>query len=95
MLTLHGFPFSNYHNIVKHALMYKGIPFDEHIVYPNTPEMMAVNPTGKAPAMTTEQGTSIAESSVLVDYLEDAYPETPLYPADADARAKVRHNGMR
>ncbi len=25
MITLHGFPFSNYHNIVKHALMAKGL----------------------------------------------------------------------
>ena len=90
MLILHGFPSSNYHNIVKHALMYKGIPFEERIVYPGTPEMMVVNPVGKAPAMTTEQGTHLSESSVLVDYLEDAYPDTPLYPADAEARARVR-----
>jgi glutathione S-transferase len=90
MLILYGFPYSNYHNIVKHALMIKGIPFEERIVYPNAPEMMAVNPTGKVPAMTTEQGTHIAESSVLVDYLEDAYPDVPLYPADPDARAQVR-----
>ena len=90
MLILYGFPYSNYHNIVKHALMIKGVPFEERIVYPNAPEIMAVNPTGKVPAMTTEQGTHIAESSVLVDYLEDAYPDVPLYPADPDARAQVR-----
>jgi glutathione S-transferase len=90
MLTLHGFPFSNYHNIVKHALMQKDIVFEEHIVYPNSPEMMAVNPTGKVPAMTTEAGTALSESSVLLEYLEDAYAEKPLYPADPEARAKVR-----
>lgn len=90
MLTLHGFAYSNYHNIVKHALMHKGIPFTEHVVYPNTPELLAVNPTGKAPAMTTEQGTHLSETNVLVDYLEDAYPQVPLYPADAETRARVR-----
>jgi len=90
MLTLHGFAFSNYHNIVKHALMHKGIPFEEHIVYPGTPELLAVNPAGKVPAMTTEDGTPLAESSVLVDYLEDAYPAVPLYPAEPEARARVR-----
>ena len=90
MLTIHGFPFSNYHNIVKYALMQKGIAFDEHIVYPNSPEMMAVNPTGKVPAMTTEAGTDLSESSVLLEYLEDAYPEKPLYPADPESRAQVR-----
>lgn len=90
MLTLHGFAYSNYHNIVKHALMAKGIPFEEHIVYPGSPELMAVNPTGKVPAMTTESGVHLAESSVLVDYLEDAYPAVPLYPAAAEARARTR-----
>lgn len=90
MLTLHGFPFSNYHNIVKHALMHKQIPFKEHIVYPNSPEMMAINPTGKVPAMTTENGTTLCESSVLLEFLEDAYPDIPLYPSDPDARGKVR-----
>ena len=90
MLTLHGFPFSNYHNIVKHALMQKSIPFEEHIVYPSSPELMKVSPAGKVPAMTTEKGTNISESSVLLEYLEDAYPENPLLPADIEARAKVR-----
>ena len=90
MLTLHGFPFSNYHNIVKHALMQKGVSFDEHICYPHSPEMMAVNPTGKVPAMTTEKGTKLSESSVLLEYLEDNYPDTPLLPADPEARAQVR-----
>jgi glutathione S-transferase len=90
MLTLHGFAYSNYYNIVKHALMIKGIPFEEQILYPNTPELLAVNPAGKAPAMTTEQGSYLAESSVLVDYLEDAYPQTPLYPAGPEARARTR-----
>lgn len=90
MLTLHGFPFSNYHNIVKHALMHKGVPFEEHIVYPGMPELLAVNPTGKAPAMTTEKGTNLSESSVLLEYLEDAYPEHPLFPADIEERGRVR-----
>ena len=90
MLTLHGFAYSNYHNIVKHALMHKGIAFTEHVVYPNSPELLAVNPTGKAPAMTTEQGTHLSETNVLVDYLEDAYPQVPLYPADAENRARAR-----
>ena len=90
MLTLHGFPFSNYHNMVKHALMHKGIPFEEHIVYPQSPELLKISPTGKVPAMTTEKGTNISESSVLLEYLEDAYPENSLYPRDVEARAKVR-----
>ena len=90
MLTLHGFPFSNYHNIVKHALLLKAVPFVENICYPHTPDMLAVNPTGKAPAMTTQMGTNLSETSVLLEYLEDKYPEHSLYPADVELRAKVR-----
>jgi len=90
MITLHGFPYSNYHNMVKHALMLKGVAFEERIEYPNTPSLLQVNPIGKVPALTTERGTCLGESSVLLDYLEEAYPDTPLYPADAEARAQVR-----
>lgn len=90
MLTLHGFPYSNYHNMVKHALMLKGVPFEERIEYPNTPSLLEVNPVGKVPALTTEAGTRLAESSVMLDYLEEAYPEMPLYPTSAEARAQVR-----
>lgn len=90
MLTLLGFSYSNYHNIVKHALMYKGIPFEEQLAYSNSPEVLAVNPVGKVPAMTTAHGTHLGESSVMVDYLEEAYPDKPLYPRDAEARARVR-----
>jgi len=90
MLKLHGFPFSNYHNIVKHALMVKGVDFEEHITYPGSPELAAVNPLGKVPAMTTEAGTALSESSVLLEYLEDKYPETPLFPANPEERGKVR-----
>lgn len=49
-----------------------------------------MNPLGKVPAMTTESGGCLAETSVLVDYLEDKCPAGPLYPADAEARARVR-----
>jgi glutathione S-transferase len=90
MLTLHGFAFSNYFNIVKHVLLYKGIPFEDNTVYPHMPELLAVNPTGKVPALTTEEGTHLAETSVLVDYLEETYPQMSLYPANPDARATVR-----
>jgi glutathione S-transferase len=90
MVTLHGFPFSNYYNMVKHALLVKEVPFTERIAYPGSLEILQVNPGGKVPAMTTEQGTNLAESSVLLDYLEDAWPQHPLYPANADERARVR-----
>lgn len=90
MLTLHGFASSNYYNIVKHCLLHKGIPFNEHRVYPGMPELLAVSPAGKVPALTTASGASLSESSVLVEYIEDAYPDKPLLPKDPEQRAQLR-----
>jgi glutathione S-transferase len=90
MLTLHGFPYSNYYNMVKHALLLKGVPFSENSVYTSSPELVALSPVEKVPVLTLESGENLSESSVLLDYLEDAYPDTPLYPSDALARARVR-----
>ncbi|WP_116364355.1 glutathione S-transferase family protein [Parahaliea mediterranea] len=90
MITLYGFPFSNYHNMVKHALLHKGLDFEESIVYPGSPELLAVNPLGKVPAMRTAQGTALSESSVLLEYLEDAHPQPGLLPRNPDDRARVR-----
>ena len=90
MLTLHGFPYSNYYNMVKHALMLKGIPFEENSVYTASAALLALSPVEKVPVLTLESGDNLSESSVLLDYLEDAYPDVPLYPSDALARARVR-----
>ena len=90
MLTLHGFAYSNYFNIVKHQLLVKGVPYQENRIYPGEPGLLEVSPAGKVPALTTEDGVHISESSVMVDYIEEAYPQHSLYPESAQDRAKVR-----
>ena len=90
MLKLCGFSVSNYYNKIKLTLMEKGIPFEEEVVYPSQDEAVTKDsPMGKVPFMRTDHGI-LTESQVLAEYLEDAYPQTPLYPADAFARAKCR-----
>jgi len=90
MPTLHGFAASNYYNIVKHCLLYKGVSFTENLVYPGASALLAVSPAGKVPALTTDSGMSLSESSVLVEYIEEAYPAKPLLPQDPEQRARVR-----
>jgi len=90
MITLYGFASSNYYNIVKHALLYKEIPFQEDLVFAGSDELLAVNPMGKVPAITTDNGVSLSESSVICDFIEEAYPATPLYPESVTERAVVR-----
>src|SRR5574341_361806 len=44
---------------------------------------------GKVPYLQVN-GTLIRESGVILEYLEDAYPQKPLLPKDPLERAKVR-----
>ncbi len=49
-----------------------------------------INPTGKVPALETDDGQLIAESEVINEYLEDKFPGTALMPSDAEGKAAVR-----
>ena len=91
MITLCGFPVSNYYNKVKMVLLEKGIPFsEERVMTKSTDEaVLACTPLGKIPFIRTPQG-ALCESQVIVDYLEAASPQTPLTPADPWQAAKVR-----
>ena len=90
MLKLYGFTASNYHNKVKLALLEKNIRFEEVIAWPSKEaDHLARSPMGKLPFLDID-GHTITESQVIIDYLEDAYPATPLYPRDPVQRAHVR-----
>ncbi|TBW33420.1 glutathione S-transferase family protein [Siculibacillus lacustris] len=90
MITLCGFGVSNYYNKLKIVLLEKNIAFDEKTIYPwERDAFRDSSPLGRIPYVETEHG-SLSESQVILDYLEDAHPETPLYPAGAFARAKCR-----
>ena len=88
MLTLCGFAGSNYYNKVKFALLEKGVPFNEELVWVGQTDP-ACSPLGKVPYIKTPQG-SLCESEVIMEYIEDQYPQTSLLPADPCAAAKVR-----
>lgn len=89
MLKLHGFSVSNYANMVKHCLIEKGIEFEQvHVTPSQEPEFRAISPMGKIPCLETPQGCLI-ETSVILDYLEDVYPEPALRPADPYERARA------
>jgi glutathione S-transferase len=90
MITLHGFAASNYYNLVKHVLLYKNLPFKEHLVYGGSDELLAISPAGKVPVITTTEGLNISESSVICDFIEETYPTTALYPENTGERAAVR-----
>lgn len=89
MLKLYGFAVSNYYNMVKLALLEKGLPFDEVPFYAGqTAEALAVSPRGKVPVLGVKQGF-INETSVILEYLEHTQEGPSLLPADAFQRAQV------
>ena len=49
-----------------------------------------LNPKGVVPTL-IDDGTVIVESTVIGEYLDDAYPEMPVRPADAKSCAQMRH----
>jgi len=91
MLKLCGFHISNYHNKVRIALMEKGVPFEDDPGCKPSQDaaFLARSPMGKVPFLELD-GRTLAESQVICEYLEDAYPQKPLYPRDALERARVR-----
>ena len=53
------------------------------------PEFLAINPRGKVPTL-VDDGLALWESSAVVEYLEERYPERPLMPQSPAARWQVR-----
>lgn len=89
MLKLYGFSVSNYYNMVKLALLEKGLPFEEVPFYAGTsPEALAISPRGKVPVLRVEQGF-INETAVILEYIEQSQEGVPLLPMDPFERAQV------
>jgi glutathione S-transferase len=79
---------------VRLCLFEKGIPWVDHHVDLKkgeqlTDEYRAVNPHAVVPAL-KHDGRSIIESSVIVEYIDDIYPEPSLSPSDPYGKAQLR-----
>lgn len=73
------------------ALQEKAIAFERcYIDLAAKPDwFMAISPLGKVPLLQLDTDV-LFESAVICDYLEDAYPDHPLHPAQPIQRAKQR-----
>ena len=90
MTKLYGFAASNYYNMAKFALLEKGIKFEEVAAMPSQEsDYKAKSPMGKVPCLETDKGF-LAETNVILEYIEATSANPALVPADAYAAAKVR-----
>ncbi len=94
-LKLYYHPLSSYCHKALIALYENDIPFEPVVVNLMDPvssaEMRAVWPVGKFPVLKDEKrGHAVAESSVIIDYLDTHYARKRLIPADSDAAWQAR-----
>ncbi len=90
MLKLYSMDFNSAGQRVRTALHLKNIPFD----YISVKEIgwdayREVNPQGLMPTLDVG-GQLFAQSTAILEYLEETYPSPPLLPADPVERGRVR-----
>lgn len=94
MLSLYHSPYSTCSQKVRLCLWEKNLPFEvielkfwehEHL----KPEYLKLNPNGVVPTLIHDD-RPIIDSSVIVEYLDEVFPDVPLGPTDFYERAKMR-----
>lgn len=76
------------------ALEHKQLPYELKLMSLQNGELkkaefLAINPRGKVPVL-VDDGLIIRESAVIVEYLEERYPDRPIFPTNPQDRATVR-----
>jgi len=97
LIRLYSGPLSLFSRKVEIALHEKNLPFERVMApfsqtggySPKLPEVVAANPKKQVPVL-SDGGTILYDSTVILEYLEDAYPSPALYPASPTARAGCR-----
>ena len=78
---------------VRIVLAEKGLEYKEHLMTLRgdqfDPAYMKLNPNGVVPTL-VHDGKPVVESSVILHYLDEAFPNPPLMPKDLHQRALVR-----
>ena len=96
-MKLYSGPLSLFAKKIEIALAEKGLTFERVLApftqtkgyVPKLPEIIAANPKVQVPVL-IDGDVTLYDSTVILEYLEDAYPEPPLYPHTPAARARCR-----
>src|SRR5579863_3260205 len=77
---------------VRIALHEKGLPFEllTEVPWDKSTSTPRYNPLEKLPILILEDGSTIYQSSFILEYLEWVYPRPPLMPADLDGKIAAR-----
>ena len=82
--------FSMYPEKARWALDYKAVPHVRHSVLPG-PHVVQLMPRfgQKSMPILRHQGRVLKDSAAVLEYLEEAYPNSPLFPTDPQQRARA------
>ena len=96
MLELYHYDRSTAAQKIRIALAEKALEWESRIVNTKVgvrehlkPEYLRLNPRGLVPTL-VHDGHPIRESQVILEYLEDAFPEHSLRPENPVERAEMR-----
>ena len=83
---------SPYARKVRIALAEKNLPFEllTEVPWDKTTSTPRYNPLEKLPILLLADGSSVYESSYILQYLELKYPDIPLIPNDIDSQLAAR-----
>src|ERR1700691_276630 len=87
-LQIIGGPASNFVWACRIACAEKGVAYSLVSVMPHTPEIKAVHPLGKIPAL-RHGDVTLCESRAICTYIDRAFDGPPLLPADPAAAARI------
>ena len=91
MMEFYSNGFSPFARKVAMVLEYKGLEFEtiDGLARSNHARLLAVNPRAEVPVL-VDGDVTVVNSSDIVAYLDQRYPERPVYPADVKARVDAR-----
>jgi maleylpyruvate isomerase len=94
-MTLYGYFRSSSAYRVRIALNLKGLAVTHRPRHlrkgeQRSAEYLALNPQGLVPALVDENGHVLIQSLAIIEWLDESWPDPPLLPAKALARARVR-----
>ena len=93
MRLLYHLPLSPYSRKVRLVLAEKRLPFEMQIekVWDRRPQYLELNAACTVPTLVDESGLAVADSGVICEYLEEAYPDSPaLLPPGLAERTEAR-----
>jgi len=92
MRILYHLPLSPYCRKIRLVLAEKRLPFDlrQERVWERREEYRVINPACTVPTLVEDNGLAVPGSGVILEYLEEAYPDTPLLGNTLGERVEVR-----